>query len=160
MRNFKLIKSMLIIFIMVLFFAGGGFAIDRQTSAEAETNTETAETLSRTTMKVSNLSCGACLSHIDAEFKKVPEVKGMTGNLRMGAVIVDHVPSLKGEKIAAIITKLGYPAKVISEITIDEKDSISNTPARQQSSGCCGGGSSTGRGCGASSSSWKRLFGK
>jgi len=119
-----------------------------------------AEKLSRTTLKVSNLYCGSCLSHIDTRLKEIPEVTGMTGDLRQGSVTINHKPSIEGSKLAGIITQLGYPAEVVSEAQVEDKDSF--TSSRQPSSGnsCCGGETGTYRGCGASAESWKQLFKK
>ncbi len=98
--------------------------------------------LSRTILKVSKLTCGSCLIYIDSKLKGYPEVDGVGASLRQGVVAVDHKPSLKPEKIASIITKLGYPAEVIKKITIDEKDAFSSRK-RTNTASCCGTGSTS-----------------
>ncbi len=123
--------------------------------------------LARTTMKVDNLYCGACLTHIDATLKEVAGFDGMRGDLTKGVVQVDHQTSLSGEKIADTITKLGYPATIVSQSNITDQDSFSSRPQVNPASNCCGvssqryscGGSGTQRyGCSASSAAWKKLF--
>lgn len=94
--------------------------------------------LSRTVMKVSKLSCGACLAQINAELKKLPEFDGMGSNLGQGIVAVDHKPALEAKKIAAVITGLGYPARVVREMRIDEKQAFSSRQQPGGSGGCCG----------------------
>ncbi|MBW1894871.1 MAG: heavy-metal-associated domain-containing protein [Deltaproteobacteria bacterium] len=116
--------------------------------------------ITRTTMKVSNLYCGACLIHIDTTLKGMPEVTGMWGNPRQGIVKVDHKPSLKGGTIASAITGLGYPAEIELQETIDEEKAFSFNQAGSNQGSCCStGGSKKYRGCGASAASWKKLFG-
>ncbi len=124
--------------------------------------------LARTTMKVDNLYCGACLTHIDATLKEMSGFDGMRGNLTQGMVQVDHQSSLTGEKIAKIITELGYPATIVSQTNITAQDSFSSQPQARSAPSCCGaksqryncGGSSTTQryGCSASSAAWKKLF--
>jgi len=144
MNYFKLLRSLSLIFFAVLFFSGDVFP---------------GSELSRTTLKVPNLFCGSCLTHINSRFETIPEVKGMAGSARRGIVMVDHDFSLVAEEIAFVITELGYPAEVLTETAIDEEDSLEKVQGRNSASGCCGSGSGTYRGCGATSGSWKRLFG-
>ena len=99
--------------------------------------------LSRTIMKVSKLTCGSCLTYIDSKLKGFPEVDGMGASLREGIVAVDHKPSLKPEKIASIITQLGYPAVVIKKITIDKQNAFSSRKQQANTGSCCSTGSST-----------------
>jgi len=123
--------------------------------------------LTRTTLKVENLYCGACLTHIDAALKEVAGVDGMRGDLAQGIVQVDHTATLAGEKIADTITALGYPATIVSQTNITAQNSFSSQPQANTASSCCGvsrqqyscGGSGAQRyGCSASSSAWKKLF--
>jgi len=123
--------------------------------------------LARTTMKVDNLYCGACLTHIDATLKEIAGVDGMRGNLAQGVVQVDHQTSLTSEKIAETITELGYPATIVSQTNLTDQDSFSSQPQANTASSCCGvssqryscGGSGAQRyGCSASSAAWKKLF--
>jgi copper chaperone CopZ len=126
-----------------------------------------ADDLSRTTMKVSNLYCGSCLTHIDGTLKEMAEVVGMRGDLAQGIVQVDHQPSLAGAKIAAVITELGYPARIVSETKIAAQETFSSSPQERDAAGCCvvrsqsygcGSAGSQRYGCGASSAAWKKLF--
>jgi copper chaperone CopZ len=118
--------------------------------------------LTRTTMKVSNLFCGACLTQIDSALREFPEVTGMDGSIKSGIVTVDHSPIFKGEVIASKITELGYPAEIRQQSSIDEKNAFSFGQKSFGRKGCCG---STGSpdfkkygGCGATAASWKKLF--
>jgi copper chaperone CopZ len=145
-------KLMLCLFLTALFpFAGGALAGD----------------LSRTTMKVSNLYCGSCLTHIDATLQKMSDVVGLRGDLAQGIVQVDHQPALSGEKIAAIITELGYPARIVSEDNVTSQDSFATSSQDGYAASCCsvgarsygcGSAGSQRYGCSASSAAWKKLF--
>ena len=123
--------------------------------------------LARTTMKVDNLYCGACLTHINAALKKVAGFDGMRGDLTKGVVQVDHQTFLTGKKIADTITEIGYPATIVSQSNITSQNSFSSQPQTNPASNCCGvssqryscGGSGTPRyGCSASSATWKKFF--
>lgn len=116
-----------------------------------------AQILKRTTLEVSNLSCGYCLSRIDAKLSGFQAYAGMNADLRQGVVVVDHQASLEGEAIASAITELGYPAKAVSTRDISkDPDSISNQ--RKSAYSCCGGGSAKYSGCPVSATAWKRLL--
>jgi hypothetical protein len=53
----------------------------------------------------------------------------MNGYLSRGIVIVDHTDTLENSRIAAIISDLGYPAKVVSTNEIQAKKIFfSSTP--------------------------------
>lgn len=78
--------------------------------------------LKRTTLQVERMRCSSCLRVIDAEFRKVPGIVGMTAIFSKEQVVVDHEVAVSAEEIADIITGFGYPTTVISslEITGDE----------------------------------------
>lgn len=133
----------MLIFIGICFLPDIGFA---------------AEKLSRTILKVSGFCCKNCLTYVDSRLQTISEVKGMISNPEKKTITVDHDRSLKGEKIASFFNKLGYPAEVLTETAIDEKDSLVNAGAGRCTSSCCGIGSGSYKRCGATSASWKRLF--
>jgi len=116
-----------------------------------------AQGLKRTTLEVSNLSCGYCLSRIDAKLSEFQAYAGMDADLRQGVVVVEHQSSLEGEKIASAITELGYPAKVVSTQDIS-KDTGTLSEQRKSAYSCCGGKGAKYSGCPASASAWKRLL--
>jgi copper chaperone CopZ len=113
-----------------------------------------AASLKQTTLEVSNLSCGSCLSRIDDTLKGYPGYSKLGADLRQGIVVVEHESTLKEQTIAKAISDIGYPAKVVAE---KEKSKAPNLfPGQGAGYGCCGGGRSSG--CSASASTWKRLF--
>jgi copper chaperone CopZ len=100
--------------------------------------------LTETTLQVSNLSCGSCLSNIEAELSKSAGMAGMSADLGKGLVAIRHTDELSPEKIASIITGIGYPAKVlVSQASNTKAPSVLGDP--RAASGCSGCGP---RGCG------------
>ena len=142
--------------------SGGGCDVSGGTDAgPAKWKTPPARsTVSRTTLKVSNLSCTSCLSNIAAELSKLPNTYGMAGYLSRGIVIVDHAVDLKGKRIAAIISGLGYPARPVAANYIPAQKSFAPNPGRnslnpevRQGSGCSSSGP-----CNATAASWQKLY--
>ena len=117
-------------------------------------------TVSRTTLQVSNLSCTSCLNNIAAELKKLPETYGMNGYLSRGIVIVDHTNTLENKRIAAIISGLGYPARVVStnEIQAQEGFTANSNNSAANPSGRSGVGCGVKGPCNATSASWQKLY--
>ena len=117
-------------------------------------------TVSRTTLQVSNLSCTSCLNNIAAELKKLPETYGMNGYLSRGIVIVDHTNALETNRIAAIISGLGYPARAVATNEIPAQKAFSeasqNRPSNQVRRP--GGGCNSKGPCNATSASWQKLY--
>lgn len=111
--------------------------------------------LKQTTLEVSNLSCGSCLTRIDDTLKSYVGYSRLRADLRRGIVIVEHESALKENVIARAITDIGYPAKVVAEKEVKKTPNVLNNQGA--SYGCCGG-SSRNSGCSASASTWKRLF--
>lgn len=115
---------------------------------------------SRTMLQVENLSCGACLSNIGAALQEEEGMVGMRANLQKGLVVVEHEQPLGQEKIAELITDLGYPATVVSSNAAASPDSAAGAESQQardfRAGGGCGG-CSTG-GCGATASSWRQFY--
>ncbi len=117
-------------------------------------------TISRTTMQVSNLSCTSCLANIAAELSKLSDTYGMNGYLSRGVVLVDHADTLENNRIAAIISGLGYPARVVSTNEIPAQKTFTATtnngsanPAVRSGGGCGSNGP-----CNATSASWQKLY--
>jgi len=114
--------------------------------------------VSRTTMQVSNLSCSSCLANIEAELQGMAGTVGMTGDLAKGIVTVDHLDTVAAADIAAAITRLGYPARIVSTA---DKAKLQDRPAsgRQAAAGSrFGGANCSRRNCNATSSAWKELY--
>jgi len=111
-----------------------------------------------TSFVVTNLSCSSCLENIEAQLRGLPGTVGMLGDLGKGLINVAHVPSLAGQKIADVITAIGYPAKVISTtgkttyqtISVDRK--TNSVPASLSRSYC------NGRECSSPAEAWKELY--
>jgi copper chaperone CopZ len=111
--------------------------------------------LKQTTLEVSNLSCGSCLTRIDDTLKTYTGYSKLGADLRQGIVVVEHEAALEGQVIAKAITDIGYPAKVVADKELTQRpDLFKNQGAGY---GCCGGGGRS-SGCSASASTWKRLF--
>jgi copper chaperone len=111
--------------------------------------------LQQTTLEVSNLSCGSCLSRIDDTLKAYTGYSKLGADLRRGIVVVEHEASLEEQVIAKAITDIGYPAKVVAGKELTEKPGLFTDQGAGY--GCCGGGGRS-TGCSASASTWKRLF--
>ncbi len=122
----------------------------------------------RTSLLVKNLSCSSCLKEIEAELKKLPGPPGMSADLGRTIIWVDHRAELDCNRIAQIVSDLGYPAEVDWTAQLNRRYALTFATAGQDggsnpSSGDCGSGSggcgfSGGGGCGASASAWKQLF--
>ena len=80
----------------------------------------------RTFFKVGNLSCGACLSKIDAKLKIFDGYIRMLANFDKGLVAVDHRQNLTDSEISEAITSIGYPTKVASESEYEQHGSVSS----------------------------------
>ena len=117
-----------------------------------------AEELSRTTLKVSDLFCGACITHIEARLKEKPGVRGVSGNVRQATVTVDHRPVLKVESIVSTVTAIGYPVTAVSRSTVEDHNAAASGNDKGNPSVCCTIASPGYRECGASASAWKKLF--
>ena len=117
-------------------------------------------TISRTTLQVSNLTCTSCLAGIAAELRQMPETYGMKGYLSRGVVIVDHTSTLDNNKIAAAISNLGYPARIVALNDVPAQKALSaagsnNSPQNpvRAGSGCNSRGP-----CNATAGSWQKLY--
>jgi len=119
-----------------------------------------ADKVVRTTMQVTNLSCSSCLTNIAAELQGLAGTAGMTGNLAQGIVVVDHLQTVAGEEIAAAITRMGYPARIIATAANDKATrrngpEAGKTPATASS---FSGSNCNRRSCSATASAWKELY--
>jgi len=119
-----------------------------------------AGTISRTTLQVSNLSCSSCLANIAAELRKLSDTYGMNGYLSRGVVLVDHTDTLENSRIAAIISGLGYPARVLATNVIPAQKAFASTTNNRSANPAfrSGGGCSSSGPCNATSASWKGLY--
>ncbi len=112
-----------------------------------------------TNLQVSGMTCGACLSKVIAEVRRLDASASVSGAPRKGTVTITHTNELAGKKIAAAITSLGYPAAVINSLPIDGNTITPPQPKPDSGMGCAGG-RGCGAGCGASASSWQKLYEK
>lgn len=136
------------------------------TAQNSQTKAESDQTTQRAVFKVDNMTCGACLSKINAELEPLEGFTGMGANLLRKMVAVDFITPLTPEKIGLAITNLGYPATLDEVDVIGEKETFAYMQSQRGGSGygsggCCGGGSAaparatecpnggqTGSGCG------------
>lgn len=141
--KFKTIITTIAVLLAVAFAGSDGIAQD----------------VTKTTLKVQNLSCGSCLSKINAELQTLEGMVGMDADLWQGMVMVDHNSPLTSEKIAKVITELGYPATVLSQDAVTAENTDKNQPEAQKRNfaraGCGGCGSG---GCGANASTWQKVY--
>lgn len=106
--------------------------------------------LTRSLFQVEKLSCISCLAAIEEKIRTFPEAVGMNSIISQGLVSVDHRAGLSPEQIAAEISALGYPARVIGYAALAETAATGyNNNATGGGSGCgsrsgCGGGSVAG----------------
>jgi copper chaperone CopZ len=114
--------------------------------------------VTRTTMQVANLSCSSCLANIEVELQGMAGTVGMTGDLAKGIVAVDHMNTVAGADIAAAISRLGYPARIVSTA---DNDNLLDKPATGKKSADGSSFSGTNcsrRNCNATASAWKELY--
>jgi copper chaperone CopZ len=116
--------------------------------------------ISRTTLQVSNLSCTSCLANIAAELGKLADTYGMNGYLSRGVVIVDHADSLQNSRIAAIISDLGYPARVVASNKVPAQKAFTTTSSPRPSGQAIrsGFGCNSNGPCNATAASWQKLY--
>jgi len=119
-----------------------------------------AGTLSRTTLQVSNLTCTSCLANIAAELSKLSDTYGMNGYLSRGIVLVDHAAALENSRIAAVISDLGYPARVVATNEIPAQKTFTTTANNRSANPAVrsGGGCGKKGPCNATSASWQKLY--
>ena len=118
------------------------------------------QTVNRTTFQVNNLSCTSCLADIEEKLKTMPETIGMNGDAQRGVVTIDHQSTLNGNTIAAAITTLGYPAKVVSTTKISARKALAAGAKSGTRNGTVAGSGCTTRKepCNATSAAWKNLY--
>jgi copper chaperone CopZ len=114
--------------------------------------------VTRTTMQVANLSCSSCLANIEAELQGMVGTVGMTGDLAKGIVTVEHMDTVAGADIAAAISRLGYPARIVStagNASLQAKPASGQKPAYESR---FSGANCSRRNCNATASAWKKLY--
>ena len=109
-----------------------------------DTRPDQNQDLLETTLQVSNLSCGSCLANIEGELRQYDGMSSMNADLSRGIVVVSHTDELSPQKIAASITGIGYPARVV--VSQAAGGEVPGNPNFQRGSGGCGGCGP--RGCG------------
>ncbi len=94
---------------------------------------------------VSGLTCGSCEAKIKAALAETNAVGAVVVDTSRGLLAVEYTNGYGSDKIAQLVTDMGYPTTYMQ--------SIDYVPAQQASSGGgCGGGGSSG-GCGGGGSS-------
>jgi copper chaperone CopZ len=117
--------------------------------------------VSRTIMQVANLSCTSCLANIEEALRTIPGTIGMIGDLNKGLVAVDHLVSLSGDQVAAAISDIGYPARIVSSSgNTNGKDAKTESKASSIASRISSYGCNRRRNCTATASAWKQLYRK
>ena len=117
----------------------------------------------RTVLRVQNLSCGSCLSKINAELQGLDGMINMDADLRQGVVMVDHQAPLTAKTVAFVISDLGYPATVLSDTVVQLDDEQSAGQKQKATAGFGCGGCSSG-GCAVNTSSavnastWRKVY--
>lgn len=109
--------------------------------------------LIRTTLHVAQMRCSSCLRVFDGELRKVPAIVGMTARFSERLVVVDHKKEISSEEIADTISRLGYPATVLSSRGIS-KDEVSRF---QRAGFAAGAGWCNLGGASPVAESWKEL---
>lgn len=108
----------------------------------------------KTFFKVSNLSCSSCLFAIRTELAGYDGMVDMEANLNQGWVAVTHEPILSPDRIADIISSLGYPARVEQGGEAHREAKSEGLPPGAACYGC------ENNGCSATAATWKQLWGK
>ena len=100
------------------------------------------EQVTRTTLAVERIKCGACLRVIDAELRKVPGIMGMSADLPTRRVTVDHDPEVTSAEVATAITTAGYPARVVESLSVPRSEAklFQRGPGFGSGPGCCNPG--------------------
>ena len=117
----------------------------------------------RTIMRVQNLSCGSCLSKINAELQGIGGMIDMDADLRQGLVMVDHKTPLTAKTVAFVISDLGYPATILSNTAVKIDDT--QQPVQRQANtpgygcgGCSSGGCSVNTSSAVNASTWRKVY--
>ena len=108
----------------------------------------------KTFLNVSNLSCSSCLFAIRTELARYDGMVDMEANLNQGWVAVTHEPVLTPDRIADIISSLGYPARVEPDGKANSEAQRDGLPPGAACYGC------ENNGCSATAATWKQLWGK
>ena len=122
------------------------------------TETASGATVECAPLQVVNRSCSSCLANIAADRKGLAGTEGMPGDLVQVLVIVNHPRAVTGEEIAAAISRLGYPARVIANTdnAIIQNNSgtgqVATIASRISISNC------NRKSCSATASAWKELY--
>ncbi len=114
--------------------------------------------VTRTTMQVANLSCSSCLANIEAELQGMAGTVGMTGDLAKGIVTVDHLDTVASADIAAAISRLGYPARIVSTAGSANRQNKPTAGRKPVYGSRFSGANCSRNNCNATASAWKKLY--
>ena len=110
------------------------------------------------TLQEVNGSCSSCQANNVADRQGLAGTGGMPGDLVQVLVVVNHPRTVTGEEIAAAISRLGYPARVIANAdnAIIQNSSgtgqVASVASRISISNC------NRKSCSATASAWKELY--
>ncbi|MBU0481214.1 MAG: heavy-metal-associated domain-containing protein [Proteobacteria bacterium] len=111
----------------------------------------------RTVLSVRNVSCSSCLRVIESEFRKTPGITGMAADLRKGIVVADHESGISSGEVSEIVSRLGYPAQVVSAVSIRSEEARVFRRLAGYGAGPEGCNRESG-GCSPVADAWKELY--
>jgi copper chaperone CopZ len=89
------------------------------------------------TLNVSNMTCGSCVNHVTKTLAGVAGVKDVTVSLEKGtAEVICDAGKVKGDELAMVVTKAGYPAKLA--VATETVETSTATPGTHKCATTCG----------------------
>ena len=83
-------------------------------------------------LEVQGMSCGGCVKNVTAALQPLAGVSTVDVDLQAGHVAVNGDLPQGGEPLVLALTAAGYPAKLVTSMTIPAP------PGIKKSGGCCG----------------------
>ena len=84
----------------------------------------------KTSLSVSNMQCGHCVSKINKELLKVNGVFGVEANIAEQTLSIDHTDDVDVTAVKAVISTLGYTPKVSTDAFAAKAAEWDENPAR------------------------------
>jgi len=91
--------------------------------------------VTKTFLRVRNLSCSSCLGKINAELHGYEGMINLDADLGQGVVMVQHKAPLTATTVAFVISDMGYPATVLSAAGVRGDDAAQGGQGQAASSG-------------------------
>jgi copper chaperone CopZ len=89
------------------------------------------------TLSVSNMTCGSCVNHVTKTLSEVEGVKDVTVSLEKGtAEVICDAGKVKGDELAQVVTKAGYPTKLA--VATETVETSTATKASHKCASTCG----------------------